>query len=236
MTDREHLSANASSLLPAVEIETGAHPACAVIWLHGLGADGHDFEPIVDELDLADLPAIRFVFPHAPMRPVTINGGYVMRAWYDIVSPDFSDRREDPQGVRESTLQIEALMARENTRGIADEHIVLAGFSQGGAIALHAGLRHSQRLAGILALSTYLPLADTLPTEAHAANREVPIFMAHGRGDAVIPCALGQRSAERLQAMGYPLQWHTYHAEHGVCMEELRDIETWFHEVFATPG
>ncbi|WP_294268516.1 dienelactone hydrolase family protein [Propionivibrio sp.] len=236
MTNRENLSANASSLLPAVEIETGAHPACAVIWLHGLGADGHDFEPIVDELDLSDLPAIRFVFPHAPMRPVTINGGYVMRAWYDIVSPDFSDRREDPQGVRESAMQIEALIAHENTRGVADEHIVLAGFSQGGAIALHAGLRHKRRLAGILALSTYLPLADTLPAEAHAANRAVPIFMAHGRGDTVIPCALGQRSGERLQAMGYPLQWHTYHAEHGVCMEELRDIETWFRAVFATPG
>ena len=236
MTEPEHLSANASSLLPAVEIETGAHPACAVIWLHGLGADGHDFEPIVDELDLDDLPAIRFVFPHAPMRPVTINGGFVMRAWYDIVSPDFSDRREDPQGVRESALQIEALIARENTRGIADEHIVLAGFSQGGAIALYTGLRHRQRLAGILALSTYLPLAETLPSEAHAANRKVPIFMAHGRGDTVIPCTLGQRSGERLQAMGYPLEWHTYFAEHGVCMEELRDIETWLHAVFATPG
>lgn len=236
MTHIEPLSGNSISLLPAVEIETGANPPCAVIWLHGLGADGHDFEPIVDELDLADLPAIRFVFPHAPMRPVTINGGYVMRAWYDIVSLDFSDRREDPQGVRESALQIEALIARENSRGIADEHIVLAGFSQGGAVALHAGLRHKQRLAGILALSTYLPLADTLPAEANVANRAVPIFMAHGRGDTVIPCALGQRSGERLQIMGYPLQWHTYNAEHTVCMEELRDIETWLHGLLVTPS
>lgn len=222
-----------TELLPTVEIETGDHPECAVIWLHGLGADGHDFEPIVDELDLDALPAIRFVFPHAPTRPVTINGGYVMRAWYDIVSPDFSQRREDAQGVRDSALQIEALIARENARGIADDHIVLAGFSQGGAIALHTGLRHAQRLAGILALSTYVPLADTLAAEAHAANRDVPIFMAHGHGDTVIPYEFGQRSGELLQTQGYPLEWHPYFAEHTVCMEELRDIETWLHQVFA---
>ena len=221
-----------TELLPTVEIETGAHPACAVIWLHGLGADGHDFEPIVDELDLDALPAIRFVFPHAPTRPVTINGGYVMRAWYDIVSPDFSQRREDASGVRESARQIEALIARENARGIPDERIVLAGFSQGGAIALHTGLRHTRRLAGILALSTYVPLADTLAAEAQAANRDVPIFMAHGHGDTVIPYEFGQRSGELLQTLGYPIKWHPYFAEHTVCMEELRDIEVWLHEVF----
>jgi phospholipase/carboxylesterase len=225
-----------TNLLPAVEIETGDRPECAVIWLHGLGADGHDFEQIVDELDLERLPAIRFVFPHAPTRPVTINGGYVMRAWYDIVSADFSQRREDAQGVRESAEQIEALIARENARGIPDERIVLAGFSQGGAIALHAGLRHARRLAGILALSTYVPLADTLAAEASAANRDVPVFMAHGHGDTVIPYEFGQRSGELLQAQGYPLVWHPYFAEHTVCMEELRDIEGWLHEVFSGPA
>jgi phospholipase/carboxylesterase len=222
-----------SPLLPAVEIETGREPRYSVIWLHGLGADGHDFEPIVDELDLARLPAIRFVFPHAPMRPVTINAGYVMRAWYDIVSQDFARGREDEQGVRVSARQIEALMARENARGIADGHIVLAGFSQGGAIALHAGLRHPRRLAGILALSTYVPLAETLAAEAHAANRDVPIFMAHGRGDSVIPYAFGERSGELLRAQGYAIAWHGYFADHTLCMEELRDIETWLHEVLA---
>ncbi|MFZ2855073.1 MAG: carboxylesterase [Rhodocyclaceae bacterium] len=222
-----------TELLPTVEIETGNRAESVVIWLHGLGADGHDFEPIVDELDVDDLPAIRFVFPHAPPRPVTINGGYVMRAWYDIVSPDFSQKREDPQGVRESALQIEALIARENARGIPCERIVLAGFSQGGAIALHTGLRHAQRLAGILALSTYVPLADTLAAEAHVANRDVPIFMAHGHGDTVIPYEFGQRSGELLQAQGYPLEWHPYFADHTVCMEELRDIDRWLHEVLA---
>jgi len=157
----------------------------------------------------------------------------VMRAWYDIVSLDFSQRREDPKGVHESARQIEALIARENARGIADEHIVLAGFSQGGAIALQAGLRHPRRLAGILALSTYLPLADTLAAEAHAANREVQIFMAHGRGDTVIPYEFGERSGDFLRAQGYPITWHPYFAEHTVSMEELRDIEDWLHEVFA---
>ena len=220
-----------SLLLSAVEIQTGPKPGYAVIWLHGLGADGHDFEPIVDELDLDRLPAIRFVFPHAPMRPVTINAGYVMRAWYDIVSQDFSQQREDEEGVRASAQQIAALIARENARGIADKHIVLAGFSQGGAIALHAGLRHPQRLAGILALSTYVPLAATLGAEASAANRDVPIFMAHGRNDSVIPYEFGERSGDLLRAQGYPLVWHGYAAEHTVCMEELRDIETWLHEV-----
>ena len=233
MSERQTPSATGSSVLPAVEIETGDRPGCAVIWLHGLGADGHDFEPIVDELDLDGLPAIRFVFPHAPTRPVTINGGYVMRAWYDIVSPDFSQRREDARGVHESAQQIEALIAHENARGIPDERIVLAGFSQGGAIALHAGLRHMRRLAGILALSTYVPLADTLAAEAHAANRDVPIFMAHGRGDTVIPYEFGQRSGDLLLAQGYPLKWHPYFCEHTVCMEELRDIDAWLHEVLA---
>ncbi|NTV09673.1 MAG: alpha/beta fold hydrolase [Zoogloea sp.] len=222
-----------AQLLPAVEIETGARPTHAVIWLHGLGADGHDFEPIVEELDLDRLPAIRFVFPHAPVRPVTINAGYAMRAWYDILSSDFSKRREDAAGVQQSAAQIEALIARENARGIPDRNIVLAGFSQGGAIALHTGLRHPLRLAGILALSTYLPLADTLPAEATDAGRDAPIFMAHGHGDTVIPYEFAKRSGDLLTAQGFRLEWHDYFAEHTVCMEELRDIEAWLAGVFA---
>lgn len=214
-------------LLPAVEILTAPEPTHAVIWLHGLGADGHDFEPVVDEFDTDRLPPTRFVFPHAPERAVTINAGYIMRAWYDIVSMDFSERREDPAGVLESAAQVEALIARENARGIPDERIVLAGFSQGGAIALHTGLRHPRRLAGILALSTYVPLADTLAAEAAEANRDVPIFMAHGQHDPVIPYAFGQRSGELLAAAGYPLEWHGYRMEHSLCMEEVGDIESW---------
>lgn len=218
--------------LPTVERQTGASPRCSVIWLHGLGADGHDFEPIVDEFHFDLLPAIRFVFPHAPMRAVTINGGYVMRAWYDIVSLDFSPGREEAEGVRESARYLEALIDRENERGIPDQRIVLAGFSQGGVIALHTGLRHPRRLAGILALSCYLPLSDTLDAEAAEANREVPIFMAHGREDAVIPYELGKRSAKILKAGAYAVQWRGYTADHTVCAEELQDIENWLQRVF----
>lgn len=221
----------AAPVLPTVEIETGAQPTHAVIWLHGLGADGHDFEPVVEAFDPDALPPTRFVFPHAPMRPVTINGGYVMRAWYDLLSVDFSKRREDPAGVLESAAQVAALIARENARGIADERIVIAGFSQGGAIALHTALRHPRRLAGVLALSTYLPLADTLSAEASSANRDVPIFMAHGRDDGVIPCDFAKRSFEQLAAAGYPVSWQVYFVEHGLVMEEIRDIEDWLGQV-----
>ena len=220
-----------SELLPCVEIDSAPDPDHAVIWLHGLGADGHDFEPVVGEFDPQALPPTRFVFPHAPPRPVTINGGYVMRAWYDIVSQDFSARREDPAGVIASAEQIEALIARENARGIPDERIVLAGFSQGGAIALYTALRHPRRLAGVLALSTYLPLADTLAEEASAANRDVPIFMAHGRDDGVIPCEFAQQSWQQLEAAGYPIEWQVYFVEHGIVLEEVRDIETWLGRV-----
>ncbi len=231
MPNSPHSASADAALLPAVEIETAPRPTHAVIWLHGLGADGHDFEPVVDAFDLNGLPATRFVFPHAPTRPVTINAGYVMRAWYDIVSADFSQRREDPVGVRESAQQVEALIARENARGVADDRIVLAGFSQGGAIALHTGLRHPRALAGILALSTYLPLADTLAAEADEANREVPIFMAHGHDDTVIPYDFGWQSGEFLQQQGYKLDWHEYFAGHTVAMEELRDLEAWLRDV-----
>ncbi len=236
MTAQDALEAARDRLLPSVEVETGASPRCAIVWLHGLGADGHDFEPIVDEFDFGQLPAIRFVFPHAPMRAVTINSGYVMRAWYDIVSPDFSPGREEAEGVRASARQIEALLDRENERGIPDSRIVLAGFSQGGVIALHTGLRRSRRLAGILALSCYLPLADTLAAEAHDSNRDVPIFMAHGRADPVIPYDFGKRSATLLQAQNYRVLWHGYAAGHTVCLEELHDVEAWLQQVLADAG
>ncbi|HMW18919.1 MAG TPA: alpha/beta hydrolase-fold protein [Accumulibacter sp.] len=224
------------SLLQTVERQTGDSPRYAVIWLHGLGADGHDFEPIVDEFDFDRLPAIRFIFPHAPMRAVTINGGYVMRAWYDIVSLDFTPGREEENDVRLSTRQIEALIERENARGIADSHILLAGFSQGGVIALHTGLRHPRRLAGILALSCYMTLSETLADEGSQANRDVPIFMAHGRNDAVIPYELGKRSATLLKDQGYPLAWHGYDTEHSVCLEELQAIESWLQQVLIAVG
>ena len=215
------------SLLPTVEILTGPAPTHAVIWLHGLGADGHDFEPVVDEFDADRLPPTRFIFPHAPKRAVTINAGYVMRAWFDIYSRDYGNRAEDVEGTEASAAQVEALIARENARGIPDSRIVLAGFSQGGAIALHTGLRHRTRLAGILALSTYLPLADTLAAEASEANRSVPVFMAHGEADPVIPQTFSKQSADFLLAAGYPLAWRSYRMEHSLCMEELRDIELW---------
>ena len=227
------MSTHPPAVLPCVEIETGESPRHAVIWLHGLGADGHDFEPIVDEFDSDTLPPLRFVFPHAPMRPVTINGGFVMRAWYDIVSADFSERREDPAGVLESARQIEALIDRENARGVEDQRLILAGFSQGGAIALHTGLRHPRRLAGIMALSTYVPLADTLAAEASDANRSVPIFQAHGRHDGVIPHDFGKHSGELLESMDYAVEWHSYPIDHGLCLEEVRDIEAWMSRCLA---
>lgn len=224
----------AAELLPAVEL--GPEQATAsVIWLHGLGANGYDFEPIVPELGLPQTAAIRFVFPHAPSRPVTINGGLVMPAWYDIVAPDFT-REEDAAGIEQSRRFLETLISREQQRGVAPEHIVLAGFSQGGAIALHTGLRHSQRLAGILALSTYLPLADSLEREASPANREVPIFMAHGLRDPIVPVGLAQAARERLQAAGYDPEWHLYDMEHTICAEEIRDIGQWLQRVLLPAG
>lgn len=220
------------SVLPTVEIETAPQPQAAIIWLHGLGADGHDFEPVVDQLGVEHLPPLRFVFPHAPFRAVTINGGMRMRAWYDITSIDFDQRREDEAGIRTSSDQLTALVARENERGIADQRIVLAGFSQGGAIVLHCGLRHPRRLAGILALSTYLPLAATLAAEAQDANHRTPMFLAHGWSDGVIPFGLGQTSAQTLLKAGYAVDWHAYAMEHGVCMEELMAIGNWLTKVF----
>jgi phospholipase/carboxylesterase len=217
-------------MLPTLELETGPRPASAVIWLHGLGADGHDFEPIVPELDLPGAPAVRFVFPHAPMQPVTINGGAVMRAWYDVYGLEGA-RREDDAGVRRSQASLEALVAREKSRGVPAARIVLAGFSQGGAIALQTGLRHPERLAGVMALSTYLPLAATLAAEASPANRAVSIFMAHGRHDSLIPIERAMLSRGALGKAGYDVEWHDYPMEHAVCAEEIRDIAAWLRRV-----
>ncbi len=218
-------------MLNTLELATGPAPSAAVIWLHGLGADGNDFAPIVGELDLPPT-AIRFVFPHAPAMPVTINGGYVMPAWYDILGTDLN-RREDESGVRASQQAVEALVAREGERGIAPNRIVLAGFSQGGAIALQTALRQSRALAGVMALSTYVPLAATLPTERNAASNTVPILMAHGTHDPVIPLAMAKRSRDLLRSLGYDVQWHEYPMEHSVCPEEIAAIGAFLRRVLA---
>lgn len=220
-------------LLETIEIETGKNPAASVIWMHGLGADGNDFVPIVNELDLDGAPEIRFVFPHAPMRAVTINNGMVMRAWYDIALGDLegNPRRADERGVRESQTQITALIEREAKRGVGAERIVLAGFSQGGAIALQTGLRHPRRLAGVMALSCYLPLAESLPREAAAANRTTPIFMAHGIYDPLIPIVAAAGSMTLLTGIGYAVEWRQYPMPHSVCPEEIQDIGAWLRRV-----
>lgn len=212
--------------LPAVEIETAANPKHAVIWLHGLGADGHDFEPIVPELVDRAWPALRFVFPHAPVRPVTVNGGIPMRAWYDIAGMDIA-QKQDEAGIRASIGELEQLIAREVERGIAAENIVLAGFSQGGAIVLAGGVRHAQKLGGIVALSTYLPLAEKTAAEASAANRAIPIFQGHGSADPIVPQALGTLSRDHLQSLGYAVEWHSYPMAHQVCMEEIVELRRW---------
>ena len=217
-------------MLETVEIETGANPDCAVIWLHGLGADGHDFEPVVPHLLWQGAPAIRFVFPHAEVRPVTINGGMSMRAWYDIGYQDLT-LKEDEKGVRESQEAVERLIAREVERGVPAGRIILAGFSQGGAIALQTGLRHPSRLAGILALSTYLPLPDRIEPELSPANRDVPIFMAHGVDDPIVPLKLAVASCSRLLTLGYPVEWHEYDMPHSVNLEELGHIAKWIGRV-----
>jgi phospholipase/carboxylesterase len=219
-----------TDLLDAIEIETGNSPSTSIIWLHGLGADGHDFEAIVPELDLPDIP-IRFVFPHAPMQPVTINAGMVMRAWYDVSDPAI--RREDEAGVRASQVLLEALIAREQQRGTATDRVVLAGFSQGGAIALQTGLRHPQRLAGIMALSCYVPIAAKLAAEAHPANRDVPILMGHGTADPVVALSRAVESRELLLRAGYSVEWHDYPMPHSVCLEEIHDISAWLRRVLA---
>jgi phospholipase/carboxylesterase len=219
--------------LETVELETAENPTAAVIWMHGLGADGNDFVPIVNELELDGAPATRFIFPHAPMQPVTINNGYVMRAWYDVSYGDLEgkSRQADGKGVRASEAAIGALIAREASRGIAFKNIILAGFSQGGAIALHTGLRYRETLGGVMALSTYLPLAETLPSEAAPANARVPVFMAHGTQDPVVPYAMGAQSRSVLENLGYQLEWHEYPMPHSVCLDEVRDVAAWLRGV-----
>jgi phospholipase/carboxylesterase len=210
-------------ILSAVRIEPRQPATATILWLHGLGANGHDFEPVAAELGLS---GVSYVFPHAPLRPVTINQGYVMRAWYDIAALDLT-QGEDEAGIRSSQKAVEDLIEREVSRGIGPSRIVLAGFSQGGAIALHTGLRHPERLAGILALSTYLPLADHLREEAHSSNARTPIWMAHGNADSVVPITFGQRSRDILESAGYPVEWRTYPMGHSVCAEELDAISAW---------
>jgi phospholipase/carboxylesterase len=214
-----------------IEIETAPAPDTSVIWLHGLGADGHDFEPVVAELRLPPRLRLRFVFPHAPVRPVTINMGMPMRAWYDILQ--MGGGKEDEAGIRASQALLEALIEREQGRGVYPRRIVLAGFSQGGAIALHAGLRHPARLAGILALSTYLPLAGKLAAERSAANCDLPVFMAHGTQDPMIGIARARESRVALQALGYRVEWKEYAMAHSVCGEEIADIADWLLGILA---
>jgi len=212
-----------------VEIETGPHPTGSIIWLHGLGADGHDFEPIVGELRLPDTLALRFVFPHAPVRPVTINGGMAMRAWYDIVSLDRSGP-VDVAGIAASTANLESLVASEQQRGIDSDRIVLAGFSQGGVIAINAALRSAHRLAGLMALSTWLALPDAL--ERDGLDTSLPVFMAHGQFDPMVLPEYGRASADRLVEAGFDVEWHVYPMAHAVCPQEIGDIRSWLLSVF----
>lgn len=220
----------------SVVLDPASIPDAAVIWLHGLGADGFDFVPIVNELRLPAPLAVRFIFPHAQPRPVTINNGYVMRAWYDIKGLGPGMRVEDEDGIRESERLIGRYIEAQIAAGIAANRIVIAGFSQGGAIALQTALRYPQRLAGIMALSTYLPLRDKLAAEAAAANRDVPILVCHGLRDAVVPSEMGRAARDLLQGMGYPVEWQSYPMEHQVCMEEVVDISAWLQKRLAVSG
>ncbi|MDO8459087.1 MAG: dienelactone hydrolase family protein [Burkholderiaceae bacterium] len=225
-----------TNLLERIELESAPHPSAAVIWLHGLGASGDDFAAIVPELDLSGCPAIRFVFPHAPVMPVTLNSGYVMPAWYDIFGTELGAgavRREDAAGIYASQQAVEALIANEVARGISPANIVIAGFSQGCAMALHVGLRHPATLAGIMALSGYLPLADTVATELSPANAHTPIFMAHGTQDPVVMLSRAVASRDALVGLGYPVQWHTYPMPHSVHPQEIADISGFLQQVLA---
>ena len=215
-----------------IEIETGPQPTASIIWLHGLGADGHDFEPIVPEIGLSGLPAVRFVFPHAPYRPVTVNGGATMRAWYDIAM-DGRGFRQDETQIRESEQTLRKLIAQERVRGIDSRRIVLAGFSQGAAMALHTGLRYPEPLAGIMALSMPIPLPERIAVELSPANAHVPIFLAHGTRDQVVPYPMGEYGHRLLEQIGLPIEWHSYPVGHTVAMEEVTDISAWLGRVLA---
>jgi phospholipase/carboxylesterase len=216
--------------LQTIEVSASDTPAASIIMLHGLGADGTDFLPLADEIDLSAVGPVRWVLPRAPMRPVTINGGYVMRAWYDILGTDLV-RREDEAGLRQSTAQVHELIEREIRRGVPADRVVLAGFSQGCAITLMAGLRCPHRLAGLAGLSGYLPLAASTAAEVHAANRDAPIFLAHGRDDTVVVPARGAASRDQLTQLGYTVQWQDYAMAHAVCAEELQALQAWLLQV-----
>ncbi|MGH8112608.1 MAG: alpha/beta hydrolase [Rhodanobacteraceae bacterium] len=209
--------------LECVEVQTAPDPRHAVIWLHGLGADGHDFEPIVPQLVRPEWPALRFIFPHAPIRPISLNGGLPMRAWYDIAGFDLA-QKQDEAGIRQAIGAVEALIARESERGVPVANIALAGFSQGGAVAVAAGLRHAQKFAAIVALSTYLPIAERTEGERHTANAATPIFMGHGAFDPVVAQYLGERSRDALREWGYSVEWHSYPMAHQVCPQEINDL------------
>lgn len=216
--------------LPSIEIETGPNPRHSVIWLHGLGADGHDFAPIVPELRLPEALPVRFIFPHAPVQPVTINGGMAMRAWYDILVPNLV-RIEDEKGIRISEQGVRALIDREISRGIPSEKIVLAGFSQGCAMTLHTGLRAPYKLAGLMALSGYLPLLDMAERELHPINVDTPVYMAHGSYDPVVTIDRAEASLKKMTELGFKVQWHTYPMPHSVCPEEINDIAVFLRSV-----
>ena len=224
-------SAAGQGVLDAVEITTGSEPTAAVIWLHGLGADGHDFEPLVPWLDWPGASSIRYVFPHAPVRPVTINGGMQMRAWYDILAFDI-DRDQDEQGIGDSIAQANALVAREQERGIDASRILLAGFSQGGAIAMQCALRYPDKLAGLVALSTYMLQEQRLEAELSEANRGMSVFYGHGDSDPIVPVRLGQQAAAKLEQLGYPVEWRTYPMQHSVCPEEIQHLAAWMQKRF----
>ncbi len=215
------------SEITLIEVDSAANPSVAVIWMHGLGADGSDFEPIVPELGLAESPAVRFIFPNAPYRPVTCNGGYVMRAWYDIISLEPDSRQIDETGLLESREIVRQLIQREEKRGIPSQRIFLAGFSQGGAVAYLSALTHPEPLAGVIALSTYIPEARLITEDLSAANRHIPLFVAHGTDDDVVSITLGRQALALLEQCGLKPAWHTYDMPHSVCIDEVRDIGTW---------
>lgn len=218
--------------LKIIEAQTGEEPVASIIIMHGLGADGRDFVPIASQLDLTSLGPVRFLFPAAPQIPVTINGGYVMPAWYDILGADLA-RREDEAGLRQSRAAIEAVIAHEKSRGMPASRIVIGGFSQGCAMSLMVGLRHAERLGGILGLSGYLPLAATTAAEAAPANHDLPVFLAHGRDDGVIPLQRAVESRDALEALGHPVEWHEYPMEHSVCPEEIEHMADWLRRTLA---
>jgi len=219
-------------LLDTIEITTGNTVEYSVIWLHGLGASGHDFEPIIPELNLLKRPGVRFLFPHAPVRPIKVNGGASMRGWYDITSMDFDERSDDVEGIEDSRIAISDLIENEKSRGIAVSNIILAGFSQGGAIALYTGLTYPEKLGGIVALSTYLPLQSEITSKISEENKTIPVLMAHGSADEVIALRHAARSQQFIEALGIDIEWHTFPMGHSVNIDEIKKIELWFKRLF----